>query len=164
MRHAKSSWDDPQLADIDRPLNSRGRKAAARIAKHIKGSGAEPSMVLCSSAVRARQTLELLQPAFSDSIPVKIEHELYPAGSKDLMTRIRRLPATTHSVLVLGHNPAIQDLVLTLAAEDPRSGEIRRKFPTAALAVFNAAIEEWGQLDPNKTSLLEFITPKGLHD
>jgi phosphohistidine phosphatase len=162
MRHAKSDWKDPELADQDRPLASRGRKGAALMAKYLKESGLEPSIVLCSSAVRARQTLEFLEPALPDSTTVKVEPKLYSAGSKQLMTRVRRLSRTTPSVLIIGHNPAIQDLVLTLVSEDPRSDQIRKKFPTAALAVFDASIEEWKDLGPGTASLVDFVTPKGL--
>jgi phosphohistidine phosphatase len=162
MRHAKSSWKDPEFADQDRPLNARGRKGAGRIGKYLKDSILEPSIVLCSSAVRARQTLELLRPALPDSTTVKIEPRLYSAGSKELVTRVRRLSQTAPSVLIVGHNPAIQELVLTLASEDPRSDEIRKKFPTAALAVFDAQIEEWKHLEPDNASLVDFVTPKGL--
>jgi phosphohistidine phosphatase len=162
MRHAKSSWKDPELEDQDRPLNARGRKAVGRIGKYLKDSNLEPSIVLCSSAVRARQTLELLQPALPDSATVKIEPRLYSASSKELMTRLRRLSQRTPLVLIVGHNPAIQDLVLTLVSDDARSDELRRKFPTAALAVVDAPIEEWKQLGPGKASLVDFVTPKGL--
>lgn len=162
MRHAKSSWDDPKLADHDRPLTSRGRKSAARIAKYMRNDGLEPSVVLCTSALRARQTLELLQPALSDATTIKIEPKLYGAGSKELITRIRRLSQAAPSVLIVGHNPAIQDLVLTLAAESPKSNVIRKKFPTAALAVLDAPIDEWRQLEPGKAALVDFVTPKSL--
>jgi phosphohistidine phosphatase len=162
MRHAKSSWKDPELADEDRPLNSRGRKAAGRIAKFLKDSNLEPSIVLCSSAVRARQTLELLRPALPGSTTVKVEPRLYSADSKELLTRVRRLSKRMPSVLIIGHNPAIQDLALTLASENSRSDEIRKKFPTAALAMFDAPIGEWKNLEPGKASLVDFITPKGL--
>jgi phosphohistidine phosphatase len=162
MRHAKSSWTDPNVADIDRPLTPRGRKAATRVAKYLEDSSLEPAIVLCTSAVRARQTLELLRPAIPESSTVKIEPRLYSADSKELMTRVRRLSQTAPSVLIIGHNPAIQDLVLTLASEDPRSDEIRKKFPTAALALFDAPIKEWKLFRPGKASLVHFVTPKGL--
>jgi phosphohistidine phosphatase len=162
MRHAKSSWDDPKLADQDRPLAPRGRKAAARMAEYMRHAGLDPSIVLCTSALRARQTLELLRPALSKETTVKVEAKLYTAGSKELMTRIRRLSPAANSVLVVGHNPAMQELVLGLASKGPRLKAIRSKFPTAALAVLDADIDEWRQLAPDGASLVDFVTPKVL--
>ena len=162
MRHAKSSWDDPDLADLERPLAPRGRKAATRMGKYLKDSGLEPSIVLCSSAVRARQTLELLQPSLPESTSIEVEPSLYSAGSEELLTRIRGVPPSERSVLVVGHNPTVQDLALELAAGDSRYDELRNKFPTAALAVFDASIEEWKHLGPDRASLVEFVSPKGL--
>ena len=164
MRHAKSSWDDPQLADQDRPLTSRGRKAAARMGEYMRDAGLRPSIVLCTSALRARQTLELLRPALPKETTVKVEPRLYTAGSKELQTRIRRLSPAATSVLVIGHNPAIQDLVLGLAWKSPKLKAIRNKFPTAALAVLDAPIDEWRQLVSEEASLVDFVTPRGLRD
>ena len=162
MRHAKSSWDDPQLADQDRPLNKRGRKAVARMADLIASSGLEPSVVLCSSAARARQTLERLQPAFPPKTQIKVEPRLYEAGSAQLLTRIKRLSPAAASVLIVGHNPAMQDLVLELAAESPKVKEIRAKFPTAALAVLETEIDAWREIAPGEAELVHFVTPKGI--
>jgi phosphohistidine phosphatase len=162
MRHAKSSWDDPALADHDRPLTTRGRKAVPRMAKYMRDKRPEPSVVLCTSAVRARQTLELLQPVIPDVTTIKIEPKLYTAGSKELMTRIRRLSQAAPSVLIVGHNPSMQELILALAEEGSISNVIRKKFPTAALAVLDAPIDEWRHLEPGKAALVDFITPKSL--
>lgn len=162
MRHAKSSWDDPKLADQDRPLAPRGHKAAARMAEYLRKNGVKPSVVLCTSAKRARQTLEHLRPALPKETTVKVEPRLYTAGSRDLMTRLRRLSHTAASVLVVGHNPAMQELVMELASKDPKLKAVRNKFPTAALAVLKAPTDEWRQLSPGEATLVEFVTPKGL--
>jgi phosphohistidine phosphatase len=162
MRHAKSSWEDPTLADHDRPLTARGRKGAARMATYMRDMGLEPSIVLCTSALRARQTLDLIQPVLPDSTTIKIEPKLYAAGGKELMTRIRRLSQAAPSVLMVGHNPAMQELVLALVSESPRSDAIRKKFPTAALAVLDAPIDEWRKLQPGQAVLADFVSPKGL--
>lgn len=164
MRHAKSSWDDPRLEDHERPLTSRGRTAAARLAEYLQGAGLDPAIVLCTSALRARQTLEGLQPALSNQTTIKIEPKLYGAGSKELLTRIRRLSPSAPSVLVVGHNPAMEELVLSLASESPKVDLIRKKFPTAALAVLDAPIDEWRRLMPGEATLVDFVTPKSLQD
>jgi phosphohistidine phosphatase len=162
LRHAKSSWDDPHLADHDRPLAPRGRKAAKQIASYMKNKSFEPSIVVCSSALRARQTWEIAAPAFPKRTAIEIEPSLYQAGNEELMSRLRRISRKASSVLLIGHNPAMQELVLTLASEGAQLQLIREKFPTAALAVLEARINGWGDLEPGATELADFVTPKRL--
>jgi phosphohistidine phosphatase len=162
MRHAKSSWDDPALPDLERPLTPRGRKGASLMGKYLQDKGLAPAIVLCSSATRAQETLEQLRPAFSDSTVVKIEPKLYGAESTALATRLRRVSQGSPSVLVIGHDPAIQELVLMLDPSSRRSKAVRKKFPTAALAVVDVSIDEWKQLKPGEASISDFITPKQL--
>jgi phosphohistidine phosphatase len=164
MRHAKSSWDEPHLADHDRPLAPRGRKAAKRIASYMEDKGYEPSLVLCSSAVRARQTWELAAPSFPDGTAVEIEREVYGADSEELIAMLCRLQPDASSVLLIGHNPAMQELVLTLVSSGAQLGAIRKKFPTAALAVLDARIESWEDFAPGVAELADFVTPKRLND
>ena len=162
MRHAKSSWDEPELSDEARPLTKRGRKAAVRMADHIAAAGLTPSVVLCSSAARARETAELLHPALPPKTQIKVEPRLYEAGSSQLLTRIKRLSPGAASVLIVGHNPAMQELVLELAAKSPKVKEIRAKFPTAALAVLEAEVDAWNEITPGDAKLVHFATPKGI--
>lgn len=162
LRHAKSSWDDPELEDHDRPLAPRGRHGAKRIAAYMRDKDFEPTIVLCSSAVRARKTLELVAPALPEQTAIQIEPSLYHAGSRELMARLRRVPRGAPSVLLIGHNPAMQHLVLILASETEQMEPIREKFPTAALAVLDARIEGWHQLGPGAAILADFVTPKRL--
>jgi phosphohistidine phosphatase len=162
LRHAKSSPNDRELADHDRPLAPSGREAAKHIAAYMKDKSFEPSIVLCSSAVRARQTLELISPAFPEQTAIEIEHDLYHAGSNELMTRLQRVSRDAASVLLIGHNPAMQDLVLTIASESEQVEAIRKKFPAAALAVLDARIEYWEHLGPGGAVLAEFVTPQQL--
>jgi phosphohistidine phosphatase len=132
------------------------------MAKHIKGAGLEPAIVLCTSALRARQTLELMQSAIPKTTAIKIEPRLYGASSKELITRLRRLSPAAPSVLLVGHNPAMQDLALDLASEDQKVRAIRNKFPTAALVVLDVPIDEWKHLAAGVATLVDFVTPKGL--
>src|SRR5918999_2252479 len=145
MRHAKSSWDDPALPDLERPLTPRGRKGASLMGKYLQDKGLAPAIVLCSSATRAQETLEQLRPAFSDSTVVKIEPKLYGAESTALATRLRRVSQGSPSVLVIGHDPAIQELVLMLDPSSRRSKAVRKKSTKAALAVVDGFIDEWKQ-------------------
>ena len=155
LRHAKSSWDDPSLADHDRPLAPRGRKAAKRIGELLRDERTEISLVLCSSARRASETYELARPPGE----LQVEPGLYGASAQQLLQRIRRVPDEVSSVMLIGHNPAIEDLALTLAA-DP-TGLEGEKFPTAALATLTVT-GSWRALAPRKAALANFVKPREL--
>ena len=154
LRHAKSSWDDPSLADHDRPLAPRGRRAAKLMAAHLRRSGADVSLVLCSSARRALQTLELVAPPGE----VRIEDELYGASADRLLARLVRVPDTHGAVLLIGHNPAMQELADGLA---PGGGLAEQKFPTGALATL-AFGGSWRGLEWGCAELTEFVRPRDL--
>jgi phosphohistidine phosphatase len=158
LRHAKSSWKHHELADHDRPLAGRGKRAAKAMAKHMRAQELDPELVLCSSARRARQTLECIEPAL-ERAPVRVEGELYGASASELLTRLRRLPDSVGSVLVIGHNPAIQELALELAGRAP---ELADKFPTAALATLTFDGSTWVELGPDATELVELTRPREL--
>jgi phosphohistidine phosphatase len=161
LRHAKSSWDDPHLADHDRPLAPRGRRAAKSIAAYMKEKGYEPSIVLCSSALRARQTLELITPALPSHTKAEIDPSIYHAGTEDLMTRLRSIPPEVPSVMLVGHNPAMHELLLTLLSDTAQVEPLKKKFPTAALAVLDGP-RDWEHLGPAAAALIDYATPKQL--
>jgi phosphohistidine phosphatase len=125
LRHAKSNWDDPSMDDHDRPLAPRGRKAMRAMARHIRKADVRPELILCSSAARARQTLDRVLPALPDTTPFEVEDALYTFDADDLLARLRRVPATVGSVMVVGHNPALQDLTLRLATEGQTLERVR---------------------------------------
>jgi phosphohistidine phosphatase len=155
LRHAKSSWKHPELADHDRPLAGRGRRAGQAIAKHIRDQGIAPELVLCSTAKRARQTLERIEPALGRRT-VHVERELYGASATELLERLRRVPDSVESVLVIGHNPGIQDLAIELTG----APEVHAKYPTAALAT--VTLRSWGELAPGAAELVAFTRPRDL--
>jgi phosphohistidine phosphatase len=161
LRHAKSSWDDPTLLDRERPLARRGRRDAKRIAKHLVRLGLEPDVVLCSSAVRARETLELLRPALGTS-KVLLEDGLYGASSDELLARIRHVPDAVASVMLIGHNPGLQELALVLASSGEELRRLETKFPTCALGTL-AVGTSWSRLAPADAILTAYIVPKQLH-
>jgi phosphohistidine phosphatase len=160
LRHAKSSWDDPGLDDRDRPLAPRGRRASELIAGHLRREGIAPSLVLCSSARRTRQTLERVIPAL-DASDVSIEDGLYGASSGGLLERLREVPEDLESVMLVGHQPAIQELALDLAGDGAELARVRAKFPTAALATLLFA-GEWSELAPGSAELVAYVKPKEL--
>ena len=142
LRHAKSSWDDPARSDHDRPLAPRGRRAAKSMARHMREQHVEPELVLCSTAKRALQTLERIEPALGRRA-VQVEAELYAAGAQELLERLQAVDDAVGSVMVIGHNPGLEDLVLALARPSPRRREVEAKYPTAALATLDLDAGRW---------------------
>jgi phosphohistidine phosphatase len=163
LRHAKSSWDDPALADHERPLAPRGRRAAARIAKHLNREGIRPALILCSSSRRTRQTLEPVVAALPD-VPTQVEADLYGAGDGSLLRRLHRIPDKADSVLLVGHNPGIQDLALALAGRGDAETLARlwAKMPTGALATIATPVTRWRDLRPRGGELVAFVVPREL--
>lgn len=161
LRHAKSSHADPDLADHERPLSPRGRRAAAAMGRYMREHDLNPALVLCSSAVRARKTLDGLLEGLDASPDVRIESELYEASPRELLERLRRIEEDTPSAMLVGHNPAIERLVLDLASGGPDLADLARKYPTGALATlaFNGS---WGELDPDSARLVAFVKPRHL--
>ena len=161
LRHAKSSWDDPHLADHDRPLAPRGRRDARRIGKHLARLGIEPQLVLCSAAERTRETYELLRPALGASLTVVFEEELYAASSDTLLERIRSVLEPTVSVMLIGHNPGLHQLAVVLASTGAELERLEASFPTAALATLTVA-RPWSQLSEADAVVAAYVTPKQL--
>jgi phosphohistidine phosphatase len=161
VRHAKSSWDDPALDDFDRPLSRRGLRDGRRMAAYLRMAGIRPGLVLCSAARRAAQTLELLESGL-EGVPASIEAELYEAGRPDLRTRLRRLDDHLTSVLLIGHNPALEQLAESLVAGQG-DGEaldlLSDKFPTGACALIETDIGHWAELADGTCRLAGFVRP-----
>jgi len=162
LRHAKSSWDNPGLEDHERPLAPRGVRACQFLAEYVRANGISPELVLCSSARRTRETLDGVAPAGKHVI----ESGLYSAATGDLVERLHRVPDDVGSVMLIGHNPALQMLVLRLARRDSDAAgaraAIERKFPTAALATLTFECA-WSELGPGSARLAGYLTPKELN-
>jgi phosphohistidine phosphatase len=159
LRHAKSSWDEPGLADRDRPLAPRGRRASKVMAGHVRDERIAPELVLCSPSQRTRETLERI--GLDERSEVRIEDDVYGASPGDLLEVLRRVPDSVGSAMLIGHNPSIQELALTLAAGGPDLDRVREKFPTAALATLELD-GTWTQLAPGSAELVAFVKPKEL--
>lgn len=123
--------------------------------RHLRDEEISPSLVLCSSARRTRETLDGVDP----SGEVRIEEELYGASEAELLERLRRVPDAIDSVMLIGHNPAIQELALELASSGARLGDMERKFPTAALATLSVPCA-WSDIRRGSAELVAFVTPK----
>jgi phosphohistidine phosphatase len=161
LRHAKSSWKDEGLADHDRPLARRGRRASKAIGRHLREQGVEPELVLCSTARRARETLEGLAPSFG-RVAIRLEPELYGAGPDELLARLHEIAPPIRSAMVIGHNPGLEQLALLLARRGSTVRELETKFPTGALATLAFRGHGWAALDRGTAELLEFIRPRDL--
>ena len=163
LRHAKSSWDDPGLADPERPLARRGVKATVRIREHLRRSGFAPDLVLCSPAVRTVETLDRVRDGLPGDLRIETEDDLYAADAGYLLARLQRLPESTSSALVVGHNPGISDLALGLAkgGDEEAVERMRRKYPTGGLATLRVD-RAWRDLDWGTATLQAFVVPKQL--
>ena len=163
LRHAKSSWDDPTLADRDRPLAARGRRDAATMSVHLAGLPM-PRLVLCSAGLRARQTLAAVLPSLGSDLEVRIEPELYTFDADVLFGRLRRVDDDVPSVLLVGHNPALEELAMDLAADGPIRSRLDEKFPTGALATIEVPDAPWTSLLPGTGQVTRFVTPKTVRE
>lgn len=162
LRHAKSSWDDDGLDDHDRPLAPRGVEGSERIAAYVETADVRPALVLCSSALRARQTLAIVLPGLGAELSVAVEPGLYAFGAGTVMERLRRVPDHVEGVLVVGHNPATQELAATLARSGGSLEALRTKYPTGALAELELDLDAWSDLAPACGVLRAFVTPASL--
>ncbi len=165
MRHAKSAWDDPHQKDIDRPLSARGRKAAPRMGAWLAEEGYRPDVVLCSTARRTRETLELLKPHLPQNVTVEFSGGLYLAPPREMLTEIGKVAATAQAVMLLGHNPGIGSLASLLAGsggDEKALGAMHGKFPTAAIAVLGFNVGKWSEVAPESGILRAFIRPRDL--
>ena len=164
LRHAKSSWADDSLADHDRPLAPRGKKATRALARHLDDAGIRPALVLCSTAVRARQTCEGVVASLGDDVEVWEEKDLYGAGAGELLRRLRRLPPAVPSVMVIAHNPGLEDLATALidGGDEGPIARLHEKFPTGALATLLIP-GEWKALAKGQATLTAYVVPKDLH-
>jgi phosphohistidine phosphatase len=155
LRHAKSSWDEPGLADHDRPLAPRGRKAAKRIRAWAAEHEVRPDLVLCSTAVRARATLELVVDALG-SPAIEFEDGLYHAWDTELLSRLQAVPAEVGELLLVGHNPGFENLVSLLAPP----GVVA--FATGALAELRLSTDDWSDVRPGCGELVQLVLPRQL--
>jgi phosphohistidine phosphatase len=165
LRHAKSAWNDPRLDDHERPLNGRGERAAKAMADHIARREPHPDLILCSTAMRTRQTLApLLKRLDGPAPPISLENGLYLASEDALLARLQAVADDVQTVLLIGHNDGIGQLAADLAAYGPSDAlaALREKYPTGALAVLRAPDGTWSDLKPGSAKLLAFVRPRDL--
>lgn len=165
LRHAKSEWDDVVKRDFDRGLNDRGRRGAALMGEHVVAEDIDWGLALASPAVRVRETLANarlgITPVFDEKLylasPETIAEVASAAGSE----------TEPESILMIGHNPGLQETILNLVAparENDLFREAAVKFPTASFAVLECQIDSWSELKPRCATLVHFSRPRDLDD
>ena len=162
FRHAKSSWSEPDLPDRERPLAPRGRRTAPQMGAMLAEQGLLPDLVLCSPARRARETLDLAMPSWSPRPAVRFIPTLHGASADNYLEVVRDEGGGARRLMLVGHNPAMQEMALLLIAGGD-SGLLKRltaKFPTAAVAVIDLDAKAWSDVAPGTGQLLEFLVPR----
>lgn len=165
LRHAKSSWDDFNLQDFDRPLAPRGIKAAPLIGKYLFEQSLMPDLVLCSPAKRTRETLARSLPRLPKETEIRFDKMIYSAGmGGSVIELVKTVSDDFDHILIVGHNPTMQELALSLPAWEEGQHKIHdkicRKFSTCAVASLEFDFENWEALAFGKARLTHFITPK----
>jgi phosphohistidine phosphatase len=155
LRHAKSSKDDPALADFDRPLNKRGKQDSKLIGDFIGKKSLRPDMVISSPAKRARQTTELMLKAAGLDVVPKFDERIYEASAHRLFQVVSEIEPQATTAVLVGHNPGFEDLVLLLTGE-------ARDLPTASLICLQLPVNNWSSTQRGSGTVTWFITPKEL--
>jgi len=153
LRHAKSSWDNAELADFDRPLNDRGESTAPFMGELMAANGFEPEVIVSSPAARARRTAQLAKEGANMPAEIVYDNRIYEASSRTLQAVAASIDDRFESAMLVGHNPGMEGLVRLLTG---RSEEM----PTAALAVIDLDIERWAEIDSGLGHLRRLIRPK----
>ena len=164
LRHAKSSWDNPDLSDHDRPLNGRGCKAARRMGREMADRGMRFDYVLASTAKRVRETLEGVGQSFPIQAPVSFEPKVYEATQDELLALVHGLDECIEAPLLVGHNSGLEELIAGITHDDEAGLRDRcaRKFPTAALAVIDLPVGGWAEVKWGSGEIVELIVPREL--
>jgi phosphohistidine phosphatase len=162
LRHAKSGWDDPVARDFDRPLNPKGQRAAAMMGRHMKSLGLGFDHVVASPAVRVAETLEHVGRGFGSDLAPHWDQRVYLASVATLLDIVHDLPPSAGRVLLVGHNPGLEELVLTLVASGALREAVEVKFPTASLAEMHFAVDDWGAVGRDTGELARYVRPRDL--
>ncbi len=162
LRHSKSDWSDPGLADFDRPLAKRGLKDAPRMGEILSLFQGVPDKILSSPARRAKQTAKIVAKACGYQQPIQWEDSFYGGSSVDLIMALKHLPDTVERPLLIGHNPSLEEAVTDLLSPHAEGWyqEWFIRIPTAGLVCLEADIMNWNGLGPGYATLRWFLIPK----
>lgn len=153
LRHAKSSWDNPSLADFDRPLNDRGLAAAPFMGRVLSSKGYRPELILSSPAERAKMTAILVKAAAGLDCPLEFDDRIYEASPHKLQKVLSKVASDAGSVMIAGHNPGMEGFVKLLTSKN-------EPMPTASIAVIDLNIDNWSGIGPSTGKLIEVLRPK----
>ena len=161
LRHAKSGWDDPTLPDAQRPLNDKGRRAARAIGRHLAREGIGFDHAIASPATRVAETIAAVEVAYGRPLEAAVDKRLYLASPAEIMTMVGEQSDAIGRLLVVGHNPGLEELVLDLAAESDARDAAEAKFPTATLAQLTWE-GDWTSPGRGGATLVRFTRPRDL--
>lgn len=165
FRHAKSDWNDARLRDFDRPLNERGREGAAVMGRHIAEHGIRWDRTIASPAVRVGQTIEIAEEAAGGAPPINWDRRIYLASSATLLDILRDQEGDPAAIIMVGHNPGLEDLIFDLVSDDgssPLRDIVEEKFPTAAYAVLELEIDRWPEAEEGCAHLVHLVRPRDI--
>jgi phosphohistidine phosphatase len=165
LRHAKSGWDDPVARDFDRPLNKRGEKAAHIIGAWMHAQKMTFDHIVASPAVRVIDTIDHIETGYGPLGEPTWERRIYLASSASLMDVLRETDNSFGNVLMIGHNPGLEDLILELVPEskdDALRALVYEKYPTAAVAEITLAVDNWAHIERGGGTLTRYIRPRDL--
>ncbi len=157
LRHAKSSWKDESQQDFERPLAGRGRKACGMVARLIQTEGMEFDLLLSSTAVRARETIDLVRQQAKLRSELRFDERIYDAPVSRLIQVISELENDRKVILLIGHNPGMEELIQTLTEQEER-------MPTAALAKIKLKTSKWSEVAETVGTLEWIVRPKDLDE
>jgi phosphohistidine phosphatase len=164
LRHAKSSWDDPVARDFDRPLNGKGHRAARTMGQEMRHLGLSFDAVVASPAQRVIETLQEVAQGYGGAVQTRLEERIYLASCDTLLEIVRATPDAVGSLLLAGHSPGLEQLILTLAGKSKRKlrAAVEEKFPTGALAEIELDLEHWQDVEEGGGKLVLFTRPRDL--
>jgi phosphohistidine phosphatase len=165
LRHAKSSWDDTSLDDFDRPLAARGIKAAKLVGTELRKRRLAFDLVLASPARRVSETIVEVENGYGKPLNARIDPRIYGVSEEELLSIIRETGGEHRRILVIGHNPTLQQLAADLAEEgSSEAREIADHYPTAALTIIDLPAEKWREVEPGSGRIALFLRPRDLQD
>jgi phosphohistidine phosphatase len=163
LRHAKSAWPDG-IDDLERPLAERGRDACSLMGRYMADEALVADLAVVSTARRARESWELMRPAFARDIVEQDEPRIYEASAGTILDVVRETGPDVHTLLLVGHNPGLHELALKLIRKGSPSdlSRLQRKCPTAGLVVIDLKIRRWSEASETLGQLERFQTPKSV--
>lgn len=162
LRHAKSDWDDPDSRDFDRALNARGKRAAETVGRWLAAEQWWCDTAVASPAERVRETLDFVSAGYGARIAPEWDRRVYLASAATLLDVVTDTSAASDRLLLVGHNPGLEELVLLLAGSGDALGDVAEKFPTASVAILSFPVDRWVEVGEGRGRLDRFIRPRDL--